>query len=296
MSSSIRIKTIDHIGIPIWNRRVSLPFYRDILGLRVIPSMDDSQNIVSTQTIDGTMVHLIEPSDGENLVEPHIAFEVEDFDSVLVDLQDSGYPGLTEPGTRHDGQRHVFLFDNDQNRLEFNSQRGVPPSNRVVDANGYTSESGTNTEVSSPSRIKIITINHVGLPINDRMECMKMYRDLLNTKIIPHQETGNRLAWAELGDESMVHLIGPPDATTPPGYNPRHVAFEVADLEATLDALEDADVEIDRAPRTRPDGQQCLYIHDPDGNRIEIATRGDHSNTPRTVDENGYTSEDGELL
>ena len=82
---SITLKTINHVGIPIWDRRVSLKFYRDILGLKVIPSMVDSPNIVWTRTNDGTMVHLIEPADGENLVDPHTAFEVEDFDETVED-------------------------------------------------------------------------------------------------------------------------------------------------------------------------------------------------------------------
>ena len=298
--SSIRIKTINHVGIPIWDRRVSLPFYRDILGLQLIPSMVDSQNIVWTRTLDGTMVHLIEPSDGETLVKPHTAFEVEDFDSTVEDLRNSGFPDISDPGERHDGQRHISIYDNDRNRLEFTTAGGLRPATRVVDANGYTSDSGTDAPVRSPSRssanIKIITINHIGLPINDRAGCMGMYRDLLNINVIPHQIDGNSLAWTEMGDGSMVHVIDPPKSIGPRGDGRQHVAFEVADIEAAADALEEAEIEIVGAPGTRHDGQQFLFIYDPDGNRLELATRGDHSDTPRTVDENGYTSENGELL
>lgn len=296
MPGSIRIKTINHVGIPIWDRRVALPFYRDILGLRVIPSMVDSPNIVWTRTLDGTMVHLIEPSDGESLGRPHVAFEVEDFDVAAKSVQNSGYPDITEAGERHDGQRHIFATDNDGNRLEFATAGGHRPSSRVADALGYTSETGENVVVDSPSTIKIITINHVGLPINDRAECMLMYRDLLNIRVIPHQVDGNSLAWTELGDGSMIHVIDPPKSIGPRGDSRQHVAFEVANIEATADALEHAGVEIVGEPGTRHDGQQFLFIYDPEGNRIEIATHGDHSETTRTVDENGYTSENGELL
>lgn len=296
MPSNIRIKTINHVGFPIWDRRVSLKFYRDILGLQVIPSMVDSQNIVWTKTLDGTMVHLIEPSDGENLGKPHVAFEVEDFDSTVEDLRNSGYPEISDTGERHDGQRCIFINDNDGNRLEFATASGLRSSTRVADALGYTSESGTNTVVKSPSKIKIITINHVGLPINDRVECMGMYRDLLNINVIPHQIDGNSLAWTEMADGSMVHVIDPPKSIGPRGDGRQHVAFEVEDIEATAEALQGAEVEIVNGIGTRHDGQQFLFIYDPDGNRIELATRGDHSDTPRTVDENGYTSENGVLL
>ena len=296
MPGSVRIKTINHVGIPIWDRRVALPFYRDILGLQVIPSMVDSQNIVWTRTLDGTMVHLIEPSDGDTLVKPHVAFEVEDFDSAVDDVRDSNYPGFGEPGERHDGQRHFKIMDNDGNRLEFTTASGLRPSSRVVDALGYTTESGSAEAAGSPSTIKIITINHLGLPINDRAGCMGMYRDLLNLNVIPHQIDGNGLAWTEMGDGSMVHVIDPPKSIGPRGDGRQHVAFEVANIEGTAEELEGAGVEIVDGIGTRHDGQQFLFIYDPDGNRLEIATRGDHSDTPRTVDENGYTSENGALL
>ncbi|MDP6666712.1 MAG: VOC family protein [Dehalococcoidia bacterium] len=296
MASSIRIKTINHVGFPIWDRRVSLKFYRDILGLEVIPSMVDSPNIVWTRTLDGTMVHLIEPADGENLGKPHVAFEVEDFDAAVEELQNSDFPGVTDTGERHDGQRCIFINDNDGNRLEFATASGLRASSRVADAFGYTSESGTNEVVESPSKIKILTINQVGLPINDRAECLGMYRDLLNIRVIPHQIDGNTLAWTEMPDGSMIHVIDPPKSLGLRGDGRQHVAFEVEDLEATADALEDTGVEVVGGPGTRHDGQQFLFIYDPDGNRIEIATRGDHASTPRTADENGYTSENGELL
>ena len=196
----IAVKTINHVGIPVWDRRVSLRFYRDILGLQVIPSMVDSPNIVWTKTLDGTMVHLIEPADGENLGGPHTAFEVEDFDTTVEALQGSGYPELSDPGERHDGQKCIFVDDNDGNRLEFTTASGLRASSRVADALGYTSESGENVVVDSPSKIKITTINHVGIPINDRVECMGMYRDLLNIKVIPHQIDGNTLSWTEMPD------------------------------------------------------------------------------------------------
>ena len=125
---------------------------------------------------------------------------------------------------------------------------------------------------------------------------MEMYRDLLNLSVIPHQIRGNNLAWNEMADGSMVHVIDPPKSLGPRGDGRQHVAFEVADIEAAAEALEEADVEIVGEIGARQDGQHFLSIYDPDGKRIEIVTRGEHANTSRTADENGYSSEDGELL
>ena len=125
---------------------------------------------------------------------------------------------------------------------------------------------------------------------------MGMYRDLLNSRVIPHQIDDNTLTWAELADGSMIHVIDPPKNIGPRGDGRRHVAFEVDNIEDTAEALVEANVEIVQGIGVRHDGQQFLFIYDPDGNRIEIATRGDHANTTRTADENGYTSENGVLL
>lgn len=139
------------------------------------------------------------------------------------------------------------------------------------------------------AKIKIKTINHVGLPISDRPRAMKVYRDVIGLRVIPHQVDGNTLAWTESEDGSMVHLIDPPASGGKDGR--QHVAFEVDDLDVVIEALREAGVALSNEPGVRHDGQRHLFVHDPDGNRIEICTRGDHSNTSRKADENGYTSE-----
>jgi catechol 2,3-dioxygenase-like lactoylglutathione lyase family enzyme len=139
------------------------------------------------------------------------------------------------------------------------------------------------------AKIKITSVNHVGLPISDRAMAMKMYRETVGLQVIPHQVDGNTLAWTETLDGSMVHLIDPPAAGSPDLR--QHVAFEVEDLDPVIEALADAGIELEADPGVRHDGQRHLFVRDPDGNRIEICTRGDHSDTKRKVDENGYTTE-----
>lgn len=136
----MKIKTINHVGIPVKDRKVALKFYRDILGLEVIPSMVDSPNIVWMRTADGTMVHLIEPRDGKTPAGHHFAMEPDNFEAAVEELKASGYEIEGEVGTRHDGQQYIFAFDPDGNRLEFTTASGLKPSNRVADELGYTKE------------------------------------------------------------------------------------------------------------------------------------------------------------
>ena len=136
----MRIKTINHVGLPVRDRKVALKFYQDILGLEIIPSMVDNENIVWMRTQDGTMVHLIEPADGKTLPQHHFALEADDFDAAVAELQASGYQIEGEPGERHDGQRYIFALDPDGNRVEFTTASGLKSSDRVADDLGYTSE------------------------------------------------------------------------------------------------------------------------------------------------------------
>ncbi len=142
--AKIKIKTINHVGIGVKDRRVSLKFYRDLIGLEVIASMVDAKNIVWMRAGDGTMVHLIEPRDGAAPVPVpagsyHTAFEVEDFDLAVKTVKDTGLE-IEGPSERHDGQRCFFVRDPDGNRVEFVTRSGIKASKRVADDLGYTRE------------------------------------------------------------------------------------------------------------------------------------------------------------
>ena len=140
-AKQLRIKRINHVGVPVSERRRALPFFRDILGLDIIPSMVDANNIVWMQTEEGTMVHLIEPSSGRGITSGwHLALEVEDFDEALSVLKEKGIKFADGPGERHDGQKYVFLTDPDGNRVEITSPSNLRPSRRVVDVLGRTTE------------------------------------------------------------------------------------------------------------------------------------------------------------
>ena len=137
---NIKIKKINHVAIPINNRKESFSLYRDFLGLTIIPSRVDEKHVIWSKTADGTMVHLIEPPDGpgNDLVSFHVAFEVENFDETVEILKNSKYEITNGPQIRHDGQRAIYIQDMDGNTIEFATHNNIKHSNRVVDAWGYT--------------------------------------------------------------------------------------------------------------------------------------------------------------
>ena len=131
--TGISIIRINHVGIPITDRKKTLPFYRDLLGISVIPSQVDSEKIVWTQLVDGAMIHAIEQADNW-----HIAFQVDDIDATRAALEAAGFE-ISSDGERHDGQRYVFVNDPDGNRIEFATASGRIKNSRQADEWGYTS-------------------------------------------------------------------------------------------------------------------------------------------------------------
>lgn len=137
------------------------------------------------------------------------------------------------------------------------------------------------------AKIKINTIHHQSMPIRDRQRALGFWRDLLGMKIIPAQEGGDGLIWIQAEDGTMVHLIQRPEDDTPN----IHTAFEVDDFDEALQAMKEAGYEIIKGPIERADGQKAFYVYDPEGNRLEFATKSGLKPSSRIVDENGFTLE-----
>lgn len=137
------------------------------------------------------------------------------------------------------------------------------------------------------AKIKINTIHHQSMPIRDRQRALGFWRDLLGMKIIPAQEGGDGLIWIQAEDGTMVHLIQSAEDDTPN----IHTAFEVDDFDEALQAMKEAGYEIIKGPIERADGQKAFYVYDPEGNRLEFATKSGLKPSSRIVDENGFTRE-----
>lgn len=119
------------------------------------------------------------------------------------------------------------------------------------------------------SGLKLNHVNHVVYLVRDTRRSMEFYHDFLGIKQIPSQVDNPNITWLQLPSGVMLHLIETDQAPCP---EESHIAFEVEDFDAAMEAVKARGLEITRSG-VRNDGQRFLFTHDPDGNRVELCTK-----------------------
>jgi methylmalonyl-CoA epimerase len=115
------------------------------------------------------------------------------------------------------------------------------------------------------------TIDHVGVAVEDIDAALALYRDALGMPLV-HRETmaeqGVDAALLEVGDGhvELLQPLGPETAVgkflSRRGPGLHHVAYRVADVEATLNALAEAGLRlIDERPRNGIRGSRVAFVH-----------------------------------
>jgi methylmalonyl-CoA/ethylmalonyl-CoA epimerase len=114
-------------------------------------------------------------------------------------------------------------------------------------------------------------IDHIGVAVEEIEPALALYRDSFDLALAHRevvQEQGVEAVLLDVG-ENHVELLAPLGADTPvgkflarqgPGLH--HVAYQVSDIDATLDALKQAGLElIDQQPRTGIRGSRVAFMH-----------------------------------
>lgn len=118
-------------------------------------------------------------------------------------------------------------------------------------------------------RIRLKSINHLTYNVTNKERALRFWQDVLGVQQIPSQVDMTHILWLQLPSGAMVHLVENAESPSKPSH---HGAFEVADIEAAAKAVQAKGVETTPIT-TRKDGQRVFFLHDPDGNRIEICTK-----------------------
>lgn len=130
--------------------------------------------------------------------------------------------------------------------------------------------------------MQIRKADHVALLVKDVERSKHFYGQVLGMEELP-RPANFTFPGAWFGQANFqIHLIGEVEAGRAaqlhPGYRPdeikigygSHFAFEVDDLETTIQHLHSHGVEILGGPRPRGDGVQQMYVCDPDGYIVEF--------------------------
>ena len=113
--------------------------------------------------------------------------------------------------------------------------------------------------------MKLARVHHVSLNVADLEAAFAFYTEILDMPVLPRPDFGFPGAWLDAG-EQQIHLIEAEGFEAPMG---QHVAFQVDDIAATIDELENLGVEVSQPNEI--DGV-CIqaFFSDPTGNLIEI--------------------------
>lgn len=114
-------------------------------------------------------------------------------------------------------------------------------------------------------------IDHIGVAVEEIEPALELYRDSFELTLAHREVVADQGVEAVLLDvgENHVELLAPLGADTPvgrflakqgPGLH--HVAYQVADIDATLESLRQAGLQlIDQEPRTGIRGSRVAFMH-----------------------------------
>ena len=115
----------------------------------------------------------------------------------------------------------------------------------------------------------ILELNHVALHVADLDASVAFYRDHLELPQIPRPAFDFPGAWFRLGPEQQLHLLAGREAPPQRLSRRAHFALKVASIDEAEAFLQRKGLTY-RPRKRRPDGAWQLFLHDPDGHRIEL--------------------------
>lgn len=115
-------------------------------------------------------------------------------------------------------------------------------------------------------------LSHLAFSVSDMTASLHFYVEQLGLKhaFELHDEQDRPwIHYLKVADGQFIELFyGGNGTATPVSF--QHLCLEVADLEAYVEQLRQAGVAIDIEPQQGCDKNWQAWIHDPDGNRIEL--------------------------
>jgi glyoxylase I family protein len=120
-------------------------------------------------------------------------------------------------------------------------------------------------------------LHHVAIICADYAVSKRFYTDVLGLRVVAENYRAARNSYKldlALPDGSQIELFSFPDApprpTRPEAQGLRHLAFEVADVQATADELAARGVAVEPLRTDEYTGRRFTFFADPDGLPLEL--------------------------
>lgn len=120
-------------------------------------------------------------------------------------------------------------------------------------------------------------IHHVAIIASDYARSKAFYVDILGFRVIAENYRKERNSFKldlALPNGDRIELFSfpdpPPRPSRPESAGLRHLAFEVADIDAAIRHLEDCGIEVERVRIDAFTGKRFTFFADPDGLPLEL--------------------------
>lgn len=263
------VQTIAHTAMNVRDMEKSLMFYCDVVGMTRAFTLGDDKGqpwIQYLKITDGVFLELFygghdqnEPS-YEEIGYHHLCLTTGDADALAKVFHEAGLADSPVARVHDDGCKSVWATDPDGNRLEFIQYSPDSPFLQC------------NEGAYDLDRKGLTGIGHVGYVMSDMEAALRFYRDQLGLSVILEADKDGKpwLKFLKVSDGVFVELFDGGIRQPEPGRNFAHLCLQCEDVRAAVEELRSRGVAIDIEPQQGKDTNTQAWIHDPDGNKIEL--------------------------
>ena len=271
------ITAIAHTAVKVTNMEATLNFYCNQIGFtKAFELADDQGNpwIVYLKICKGSFIELF--YDGvkdqehayaaDTIGYHHWCVSVGDIDAMARRLFDNGLIPEAKPKLGRDGNRNLWIHDPDGNAVEFVQYSPDSPHMKSNLSDFEWVQTG------------FTGVGHVAYVVSDMEKSMEFYRDQLGFKLIYElaDEQGKPwLNYLRVKDGSYIELFYGGTKAAKVNHDSAgflHLCLECDDVYPTVEELRAKGITIDVEAKQGKDKNIQAWIHDPDGNKIELMT------------------------
>lgn len=269
------IKKIAHIAMNPLDMEKSLQFYCGILNMTKAFELRDEQGqpwIIYLKFSDNCFLEMFYGGvndrdyayDFKKTGYNHFCISTGEIQKLAEDFYREGLIEAPVPGKERDLNKNLWVHDPDGNAVEFVEYCPKSPqmcSNRGEYEYGRKGYTG---------------FGHIAFVVKDMERSLDFYCNKLGFELIHTLYDEQEKPWLNylrICDGTYMELFYDGEGENPADWHSRgfqHVCFETEDVAAFVEKLRALGIKIDQEPKRGGDLNLQAWIHDPDGNKIEL--------------------------